>query len=703
MIPNQLASLLSLRSAFPLADIFLGLGIVGLLVGALLVLGILGYFLTFYRKVEKGRALVRTGGSRAKVILNGGFVFPVVHRVDHIDISVKRIEIDRTGKNGLICQDNMRADIKVVFFVRINNVEEDILKVADSIGCVRASSEPEIRNLFDAKFSEALKTVGKRFMFIQLYEDRDKFREAILKVIGTDLNGYVLEDAAIDYLEQTPIEMLDPDNILDSEGIKKITQLTAEQAKLSNKIQRDKEKIIKQQDVEAREAILELERQLKETEARQKREVETVQFREEAEAAKVKEEERKKSEIARIAADEELAIADENKQRQVLVAQRNKERTDGVELERVERERMIEQIERERVTQIKQIEAEKAIEVQRKEIQEVIRERVIVEKSVVEEQQRIKDTEAFATVEREKKVTVTNAEAAAQESQIQKIKEAEAHKQAAQFKADEDAYTLTTNAEASRQAAKLHAEEKLIIAEAFQAASEKEAAGKILLAEATTKDSAAVGIGEADIIRAKGTADAEITRAKGTADAEAIRAKGTADAEAIRQKADAMKLFEEAGQDHEEFKLELDKEKVIELAQIDVQRQIAEQQAIVIGEALKHAKIDIVGGETEFFDRITRAITTGKVVDRTVSNSRVLGDVKETFFNGDPDYFKAQMGTWIEDFGVNTEDVKNLSVSALLAKLVGCADGEKRQRLIGMLGAAERFGLADAKAASFLK
>jgi flotillin len=682
MIPHLFASIPPLPGICPpLAQILTGIGVVGAAVLGLIALGFVYLLLTCYKKVEKGRALVRTGGNRAKVILNGGFVVPIIHRVDHIDISVKRIEIDRTGKNGLICQDNMRADIKVVFFVRINNVEADILKVADSIGCVRASSEPEIRNLFDAKFSEALKTVGKRFMFTQLYEERDKFREAILKVIGTDLNGYVLEDAAIDYLEQTPIEMLDPDNILDAEGIKKITQLTAEQAKLSNKIQRDKEKIIKQQDVEAREAILELERQLKETEARQQREVETVRSREEAETAKVGEEERRKSEIARIAADEEIAIADENKQRQVLVAQRNKERTDGVELERVERERMIEQIERERVTQLKQIEAEKAIEVQRKEIQEVIRERVMVENLVVEEQQRMKDTEAFATAEREKKVTVTKAEASAQENLIQQIKEAEAHKQAAQFKADEEAYAVTTHAEASRQSAKLGAEEKLITAEAYQAASEKEAAGKILLAEAITKDSAAIGMGEAEVIRAKGSADAE----------------------AIREKADAMKLFEEAGQDHEEFKLELEKDKTIELAQIDVQRQIAEQQAIVIGEALKHSKIDIVGGETEFFDRITRAITTGKVVDRTIGNSQVLGDVKDTFFNGDPDYFKAQVGTWIQDFGIGTEDIKNLSVSALLGKLVGSADGEKRQRLIGMLGAAEKFGLADVKAASLLK
>lgn len=665
----------------PIAEIFGPLALTAII--SLLALFAFAVFilLTFYRKVEKGTALVRTGLGGTKVYFNGGTVIPVAHRADLIDISLKRIEIDRTGKNGLICKDNLRADIKVAFFVRVNNAADDVLRVAESIGCDRASSEDEIRALFDAKFSEALKTVGKRFDFVALYEDRDTFRDEILKVIGTDLNGFVLDDAAIDYLEQTPLSMLDPDNILDAEGIKKITELTARQAKLSNNIQRDKEKVIKQQDVEAREAILELERQLAETEAKQRREVETVQFREQAEAQKVKEEERQKMEQARISAEEEIQIAEENKQRQVLVAQRNKERTDGVELERVERERMLEEIERKRVTQLKSIEAEKLIEIQKKEIQEVIRERVAVEKGVVEEQQRIKDTEEFATADRFKQVTITTAEANAQDSLIRQIKEAEARKEAAQLHADENAYTVIKEAEAAKAAAEMRAAERVIRAEAEETASEKESSAKKMMAEAIAKEAAAQGLGEAEVIRAKGGADAE----------------------AIEKKAAAMKLFEEAGQEHEEFKLKLEKEKAVELAEIDVQRQIAEQQAIVVGEALKSANIDIVGGETEFFDRITKAITTGKVVDRTVGNSRVLGDMKETFFNGDPEYFKSQLATWIDDFGVSTDDLKNLSITALLGSLVGTAKGDERQKLVGMLGAAERFGVGEMKAADLLK
>ena len=49
-----------------------------------------------------------------------------------MDISVKRIEIDRAGEDGLICQDNLRADIKVAFFVRVNKETEDVARVAES-------------------------------------------------------------------------------------------------------------------------------------------------------------------------------------------------------------------------------------------------------------------------------------------------------------------------------------------------------------------------------------------------------------------------------------------------------------------------------------------------------------------------------------------------------------------------------------------
>lgn len=657
----------------------IGVSVIG---GLIFLVGIFALIIKCYRKVPQGLALVRTGQGGTQISFTGMLVIPVLHRAEFMDISVKRIEIDRTGSGGLICKDNMRADIKVAFFVRVNPTDKDVKNVAQAIGCERASSQPAIEQLFDAKFSEALKTVGKRFDFIELYEERETFRDEILKLIGTDLNGFSLEDAAIDYLEQTPLESLDPDNILDSEGIKKITELTAGQAKLANNIQRDKEKVIKQQDVEAREAILELERQQAEAEAKQKREVDSVQAREQAEALKIQAEEKLKSERARIATEEEVEIATQNKEREVLVAQRNKERTDAVEQERVKRDQELESIERERVTTLKDIEKEKAVEVERKAIQDVIKERVAVEKTVVEEQQKILDTEAFAGADREKQVAVTLAEKAAQESLIQKIKEAEAAKEAAQLKADQELYEMVRLAEAEKQAAELHAQEVVIKAEAEQTASEKLSVAKKTLAEGVAAETAAAGLGEAEVIGAK--ADAE--------------------ARGITSKADAMKKFNEAGKEHEEFKLELEKEKAVELAEIDVRRAIAAKHSEILAEALKSAKIDIVGGETTFFDQITNAITKGKAVDRLVDNSSTLSDVRDTFFNGDPEYFKSQIASWIDQFGVSSEDLKNLTISALLTRMMGDAEDEStKTKLGGLLSAAKRFGLQNDKAGSVLK
>ena len=196
----------------------------------LALIGLALIVMKFYQKVEQGQAMiVNTMKEVPEVTFTGRTVWPVIHKKEFMNISLKTIEIDRRAQDGLICKDNIRADIKVTFFVRVNKTKEDVLKVAQAIGCERASKQATIEELFSAKFSEALKTVGKKLEFEELYEERDRFRDEIIQVIGKDLNGYVLEDAAIDYLEQTPISSLDENNILDAQGIRKITELTAKQ------------------------------------------------------------------------------------------------------------------------------------------------------------------------------------------------------------------------------------------------------------------------------------------------------------------------------------------------------------------------------------------------------------------------------------------------------------------------------------------
>ncbi|SFC09825.1 Uncharacterized membrane protein YqiK, contains Band7/PHB/SPFH domain [Zunongwangia mangrovi] len=663
----------------------------------------------FYKKVPQGRAIVRTGFGGTKVATDKGlYVVPVFHKVEVMDISVKKIQIERMEHEGLICKDNMRADIKVAFFVRVNNDISFIKRVAQTIGVDRASRIETLEDLFEAKFSEALKTVGKKFDFIELYEARREFRDEIVNIIGTDLNGYTLEDCAIDFLEQTPISHLKPDNILDSEGIKKITELTAVQNMKANLIKRDEEKTIRKQDVEAREAILELDKQLAEKEEAQKREIANIKARENAEVSKVAEEERLKSETARIATEEKVKVAEENMNRQIIVAAKNKERTEAVESERVEKDRMLEATERERIVTLAQIEKEKVLEVEKKNIQDVIRDRVMLEKGVVEEQENMKDIQAFKTADREKQVKVTIAEANAQEQLIKTIKAAEAQKEAAKQKA----------------------EEINIEAQAHKEASEKEAEARKTIAEAKAKEEATIGLSEAEVMHAKADASerqglmealiiekkakaeaagmeakAEASRKEGKAAADVIRDKALADAAGIEEKAAAMKKLDGVGKEHEEFKLKLDKELQVDLAHINIQKDIADAQAHVISDALKAAKIDIVGGETMFFDQIIGQITRGKGFDRLVQNSSNIQDLKDSILGSDDiqGNLLTKVREFSEKYGISSEDIKNLTIANLIMELKGRSNDQNEQTMLGNLfNLAKGLGLSD-KRVSTLK
>jgi len=643
--------------------------VVVVVVIAVVATGFFTLLLKCYKKVSQGQALIRNGVGGTKVSFSGKFVIPIMHRVEYMDVSVKRIEIDRRALQGLVCKDNLRADIVVAFFVRVNNTVEDVIKVAQSLGCERASDRQALVELFDAKFSEALKTVGKQFDFVELYTDRVRFREQILDVIGTDLSGYVLEDAAIDYLEQTEKKLLNPDNILDAEGIKKITVLTAVQYELANDREREKDKTITQQNVEAEEAILELNKQLAEAKAKQEREIASIQAREEAETKKVQETEREKAEKARISAEEEIFVAEQNKQRQVIVATRNKERTDAIETERVERDRGLEATERERVVTVAQVDKEKAVEGEKKELQSVIRERVMVEKTVVTEEEKIKDTREFATAERHKSVQITKAEEEAEQALVKDIKAAEAAKKAEEF----------------------YAEQKLIDADANLKSADKNAAAKKSLALASVKEHAVEGTAEAEVMEAKAVA----LEKEGTAEAKVLELKYHADADGIRDKAEAMKIFDAVGKEHEEFKLRLNKDLEIELAEINIRKEIAAEQAKIVGEALKAANIEIIGGENQFFERLVNAITTGKSVDRAVNNSRVLTDLKEGLIGSDEQTAAQQIRRFVSQFGLTSEDVKNLTISALVGKLIAKSDKENKGVLNNLLSTVKDLGLAN--------
>ena len=761
--------------------ILIGVSVVGLLV---IGLGAFAILARFYRQVAQGQALiVNTMKNEPVVTFTGAVVFPIVHRAEVMDISVKTVEIDRRGKEGLICQDNIRADINVAFFVRVNKTRDDVLKVAQSIGCVRASDSATLRELFAAKFSEGLKTVGKHFNFEDLYTKRDEFKDRIIQVIGTDLNGFVLDDCAIDYLEQTPLESLDTDNIMDADGIRKITELTVNQHIKTNEWRQKERMELGSQNLNADEAVFRFEQRRSEAEAKKNKEIAVVHSQQQNDAARVASEEQKKTMVIQNKNEEEVLVTNQGKLRAVAVAEKNREREVAIETERVEKARQLEILAREREVELTRIEKEKLVEVQRKEIADVIRSRIVVDKTVAQEEENIKDLRMISLAKREKEAATISAEGEAQQSLVKQVKAAEAAEQVTRFQAKQK----LTMADAELESADKLARAKIRVAEGVTAESAAEGLAKVRIKEAdviaTEKQGlvearvalekmqaqatgeekqglarARVQEAQAEVLQKQGMAQATVARETrlaeaagdeqkglalvrvkeadaeaitkqglaqatvaretrlaeavgdeqkglalvrvkeaeagavekmGQAEALALREKLMAEAQGLAEKANSMKALDDSSRAHEEYRLRIEKERTVALEAIRQRTAVAEAQAKVMAEAFGHAKINIVGGDGQFFQRFVQAVTLGQSVDGALEQSDTLRTLFGDYLSGDkslPEDLKRVLAR-------SGQSGSGITVSSVLGTLQQGADAGGRKKIEELMQRAKDLGI----------
>jgi uncharacterized membrane protein YqiK len=238
-----------------------------ILAGSLLLvlLGALAAATRLYRQVGPDRVLVISSANRdPRVVFGGAVVFPVLHRADEISLGVHPITIERKGPQGISCRDGIRADMRLTFFFRVHRNQEEILRVVHLVGCARAADPGVIRQLFEAKITEAVEATARRLDFEELTTNRERFRDEVMLAVGQDLHGFVLDDLAIDQLDQTPLAALDPNNLLDAEGIRKITERTTRENIRANQARMAEQVEISRQNMDAAEALRRMEQQLAE-------------------------------------------------------------------------------------------------------------------------------------------------------------------------------------------------------------------------------------------------------------------------------------------------------------------------------------------------------------------------------------------------------------------------------------------------------
>lgn len=440
--------------AAPIAGSALGVEIGGLAaaimivtgIGLLLVAGILLVITKLYVKTRADEAFVRTGMGGMRIIKDGGaVVVPVVHQVVLVPLRTFRLEVSRRGADALLTADKLRADIKAEFFIRIQPNDEDITNAARSLGD-RTEHEGTIRQLIEDKLVSALRTIAATKTLEELNSKRDEFVRAVMDSVSADLkhNGFTLETATISQLDQADAAALRQDNVFDAEGLLTIARVT--QAKLTerNGIQRTRERERLAQDVEARQQMLELERNRAEAEAKQA------------------------AEIATARADQERAAREAQIKAEQAVAAADLEKTKALETQKATTEQAVAvaQQARAQAEEVAQRSREIAVAEKETERADAVAKLIAAEKVREIEAQAVETVKVEAAANRAKQQQVIGAQAQAETAYV-----------AAEKAADAKAYAVTKDAEARKEAASADAEAITRKAEAEAQAAKKRAEG----------------------------------------------------------------------------------------------------------------------------------------------------------------------------------------------------------------------------------
>jgi hypothetical protein len=307
------------------------------------------------------------------------------------------------------------------------------------------------------------------------------------------------------------------------------------------------------------------------------------------------------------------------------------------------------------------------VEGQKKEIATIVADRTKTEREIAIEEEQTKDIKAKSGADRDKLVMVTASEATAKADAVKKVTASEAELNATRNTVQKD---------------NLIADNQLVIASKTSEAKER-------MAEATRKEQSAGGLAEADVrermadvgmkeaasaaekVKLVGLAEVEVKvqdanaiEKMGLADATRVRAMGLAEAESSEAQYKAMASIDPEVRQHEINKLNIDKDKDVQLQAIKTNGEIAAKNAEVMAAAMSKADIKMIGGG-DMFDSIRNSLVAGEALDARM-NSDVMKGVFGKYASGEKDLVQ-DIKEVLQSSDVSTGDVGGLLLAQTVA------------------------------------
>jgi len=418
-----------------------GADIIAVIILTALSIAILVYLLHWlYQRSSKEISFVRTGLGGEKVVLSGGaFVLPIIHDITTVGMRTLRIEVKRGGDKSFITKNRMRVEMVAEFYVRVTPSEQAVSVAAGSLG--RRTLEPEsLRELVQGRFVDALGIVAAQMSMDEIQEKRGQYIKSVKAIVAESLSetGLELETVSLTSLDQASLDVFNPSNAFDAEGLTQLTEQIESRKKKRNDIEQDTAIKIRSKNLETEQRSLEIDKEREFARLMQEREIAKQRAKEHSEMAIEVAIQERLAEEAKIKATEDIEKA--------RISQK-----DTLEVERSLREHELTlQIEERRKLR-NEIEKDAEIEIQQKNLEAEMKKLDIEKES------------EFAKLQQQQDIAIQSAK---QKSEVVK-EESERYRDSeqAQLKAQENVKKLKIEQARSIETSRIENEEKTMTRE----------------------------------------------------------------------------------------------------------------------------------------------------------------------------------------------------------------------------------------------
>jgi len=332
-----------------------GADIIATIILTALAIAIFVYLLHWlYRRSSKEVSFVRTGLRGEKVVISGGaFVLPIIHNITAVGMRTLRIEVKRGGDKAFITQNRMRVEIVAEFYVRVTPSKEAVSIAAGTLG--KRTMEPEsLRDLVQGRFVDALGIVAAKMSMEEIQEKRGEYIKAVKGIVAESLGstGLELEAVSLTSVDQAGLEVFDPSNAFDAEGLTQLTEQIEAGKKKRNDIEQDTAIRIRAKNLEAEQKALEIDQAREFSRLLQEREIAKQRDKETTEMAVETARQERLAEEARIQSAEDVEKARIQQQDTIEVERSLREHELTLQIE--ERKKLRNEIERQTEIDIKE-------------------------------------------------------------------------------------------------------------------------------------------------------------------------------------------------------------------------------------------------------------------------------------------------------------------------------------------------------------